>query len=102
MQRLRSAFSRLGRTASWFPSPNYATRKTCWANKNQTSDLDDTERREATVRSALKNSFAPSGLEFYLCADPGRRSFHCACPGLFSFGLSALSVCRLLTSAAAG
>src|SRR6266480_5175284 len=91
MQQSRNVFNRRGRTGSWLRSPNYATRKTCWPNKNQTSDLDDTERREVTVRSALKNSFAPSGLELILFVDPGRRSFQFACPGLSSFGLSALS-----------
>jgi UDP-N-acetylmuramate: L-alanyl-gamma-D-glutamyl-meso-diaminopimelate ligase len=31
-------------------------------------------------------------LDIILFFDPGRRAFHCACPGLFSFGLSALHV----------
>src|SRR5439155_14891559 len=61
MQRLRSVFSRLGRTASWFPSPSYATRKTCWANKNQTSDLDDAERRKAMSKN-WKDALLSSGL----------------------------------------
>jgi hypothetical protein len=43
----------------------------------------------------LEFSFAPSGLEFILFVDPGRRSFHFAGPGLFSIGLSALSVYEL-------
>src|SRR6266540_1404743 len=44
--------------------------------------------------------FRPFRARIHLFAYPGRRSFHFACPGLFSFGLSALSVCSRLTSPA--
>ena len=37
--------------------------------------------------AVLAFSFAPSGLESISFVDPRRRSFHCNCPRLFSFGL---------------
>ena len=40
--------------------------------------------------TSIRFSFALSGLEFILFVDPGRRSFHFACPGLSSIGLTAL------------
>ena len=52
------------------------------------------------VLGRTHHSVALSGLEFILFVDPGRRSFQFACPGLFSFGLSALSFCSLLALAA--
>jgi len=45
------------------------------------------------VNSAIERyriSVALSGLDFFWTINQGRRSFHCACTGLLSFGLSAL------------